>query len=134
MAKVLIVEDDSLLSRMYQKVFKFENYEVVVAGNGREGVAAAKKEKPTIILLDIMMPDMDGLQALAELKKSEATKEIPVIMLTNMAGSHDIETALSRGAVKYIIKSEHDPKEVVDMVKEVIAGYTRDDIPKSKKE
>jgi two-component system chemotaxis sensor kinase CheA len=66
---------------------------------------------------------------LEKLKLDPATKSIPVIMLTNLSGQQDAETALSKGAVKYIIKSEHEPKEIADMVKEVLLGYTRNQVP-----
>lgn len=131
MAKILIIEDDPLMLRMYQKIFKFEGYTVVVAANGEEGIDTARKEKPTLILLDIMMPKMNGLEVLDKLKLDPNTKKIPVVMLTNLAGSHDAEKALTLGAVKYIVKSEYDPKQVTNMVKEILAGYTRDDVPKS---
>lgn len=129
MAKVLIIEDDPLMSRMYQKIFTFQKYEVVVAGDGEEGLAKVTETNPTVILLDVMMPKMNGLQVLEKLKANPATKSIPVIMLTNLAGQQDAETALSKGAIKYIVKSEHEPKEVADMVDEIIAGYTRNDVP-----
>lgn len=129
MAKILIVEDDPLMSRMYQKIFTFEKYEVVMASDGQEGLDKARSEKPTLIMLDVMMPKMNGLEVLGKLKEDPETKAIPVVMLTNLAGQKDAETALSKGAVKYLIKSEHDPKEVADMVKEVLAGYTRDEVP-----
>ncbi len=129
MIKVLIVEDDPLISRMYQKIFTFQKHEVEVANDGEEGLAKAKSTDPTIILLDVMMPKMNGLEVLERLKADDATKKIPVIMLTNLSGQQDAETALITGAVKYIIKSEHTPKEIADLVEEVVAGYTRDDVP-----
>src|SRR3972149_4460905 len=131
MAKILIVEDDPLMSRMYQKIFTFEGYEVAMAGNGEEGLEAAKKGKPNLVLLDVMMPKMNGLEVLEKLKIDPETKGIPVIMLTNLVYQKDAETALAKGAVKYIIKSEHEPKEIADMVKQILAGYTRDQIPGS---
>ena len=131
MAKVLIIEDDQLIQRMYSKIFSFEKYEVVTASDGEDGLEKARTVAPTIILLDVMMPKMNGMEVLVKLKLDPATKAIPVIMLSNLAGENDVETALSRGAVKYIIKSEHDPKEVADMVDEIIAGYTRNDVPEA---
>ena len=128
-ARILIVEDDPLMSRMYQKIFTFESYEVVMAGDGQEGLDKAREVVPTLILLDVMMPKLNGLQVLEKLKEDPKTKSIPVIMLTNLAGQQDAEGALAKGAIKYIIKSEHDPKEVADMVKEILAGYTRNDVP-----
>jgi CheY-like chemotaxis protein len=129
MAKILIVEDDPLMLRMYQKIFTFEKHEVEVAVDGEECLTKVPVFNPTIILLDVMMPKMNGLQVLERLKSDPATKAIPVVILTNLAGEQDAETALSKGAVKYIIKSEHEPKEVADMVEQIIAGYTRDTIP-----
>lgn len=129
MAKILIIEDDPLMQRMYQKAFSFDGYEVVVAGDGMEGLEKVRSEKPTIVLLDVMMPKMNGLDTLAKIKSDPEIKATPVIMLTNLAGSADAEKALSMGAVKYIIKSEQEPKQVVSMVKEILAGYTRDAVP-----
>ncbi len=128
-AKVLIIEDDQLIQRMYQKIFTFQKFDVTMAGDGEEGLELARSIKPTIILLDVMMPKMNGFEVLKKLKDNEETKKIPVVMLSNLAGENDVETALSKGAVKYIVKSEHDPKEVSDMVQEIIDGYTRNDIP-----
>jgi CheY-like chemotaxis protein len=122
MAKILIVEDDPLMSRMYQKIFTFEKYEVEMAGDGEEGLAKAKSAKPEIILLDIMMPKMNGLEVLDHLKANPETKDIPVVILTNLSTQADAEAALNKGAVKFIIKSEQDPKEVADMVKVILAG------------
>lgn len=128
-AKVLIIEDDQLIQRMYNKIFSFEKYEVVTASDGEEGLEKARTTNPTIILLDVMMPKMNGMEVLEKLKIDPATKTIPVVMFSNLAGDNDVETALAKGAVKYIIKSEHDPKEIADMVDEIIAGYTRNDVP-----
>lgn len=131
MAKILIVEDDPLMSRMYQKIFSFDKYEVEMAADGEEGLEKARVTKPTLILLDIMMPKMNGLQVLDKLKADPELKKIPVVMLTNLAGQQDAETALSKGAVKYIIKSEFEPKQVSEMVKEILAGYTRNEVPQA---
>jgi len=122
MAKILIVEDDSLMSRLYEKIFSFEKYEVIVASDGQEGLDKARQEKPNLILLDVMMPKMNGLETLDKLKAEPELKNIPVVMLTNLAGDKDAETALQKGAVKYIVKSEQDPKQVTDIVKQFVAG------------
>ena len=129
MIKILIVEDDPLMQRMYQKIFSLENYDVVTADNGEDALVKIREHQPTLILLDIMMPKVNGLQVLEKLKSDPDTKHIPVVMLTNLAGTQDAENALEKGAVKYIVKSEHEPKSIVNMVKEIIAGYTRNDIP-----
>lgn len=129
MSKILIVEDDPLMQRMYQKAFSFDGYEVLVASDGVEGLDKIRSEKPTIVLLDVMMPKMNGMEVLDKVKADPEIKSIPIIMLTNLAGSADAEKALEKGAVKYIIKSEQEPKAVVSIVKEIISGYTRDALP-----
>jgi len=117
------------MSRMYQKIFTLEGYEVEIATDGVEGLEKSRSSKPTLVLLDIMMPKMNGLQVLEKLKVDPETKKIPVVILTNLAGSRDAENAMLKGAVKYIVKSEYEPKQIIDMVKEILSGYTRDHIP-----
>jgi CheY-like chemotaxis protein len=131
MTKILIIEDDPLMSRMYQKIFTFEGFEVVTAEDGQDGLDKIRSENPTLVLLDVMMPKLNGFEVLERLKADPATKSIPVIMLTNLSSQQDADNAMLKGAVKYIVKSEHDPKQVADMVKEILAGYTRDEIPSS---
>jgi chemosensory pili system protein ChpA (sensor histidine kinase/response regulator) len=128
-AKILIVEDDTLLSKMYYSIFTSENYQVDTAINGEEGLEKARAGKPALILLDIMMPKLNGMEVLKKLKADPDVKNIPVVVLTNLAGDADIQTALNMGAVRYIIKSEHKPKEVEAIVREVLSGYTRNDVP-----
>lgn len=130
-ATILIVEDDPLMSRLYHKIFTFEGYKVETAPDGQEGLEKTRTVKPNLILLDVMMPKMNGLEVLDKLKSDPETKSIPVIMLTNLAGQQDAETALSKGAVKYIVKSEYEPKQVANMVKEILAGYTRNAVPET---
>ena len=131
MARILIVEDDPLISRMYQTVFQFEGYDVDMGRNGEEGLAKLEKYIPTLILLDIMMPKMSGIEFLKEMKKSPQMKNIPVVVLTNLSGMKDAEAALELGAVKYIVKSQNKPRQIVAQVKEILAGYTREEVPKT---
>ena len=131
MAKILIVEDDPLMSRLYQKIFTFEGYAIDIATDGVEALDKVRKDKPTLILLDIMMPRMNGLEFLGKVKSDPDTKSIPVVILTNLAGQQDAERGITDGAVKYIVKSEYEPKQIANMVKEIIAGYTRDEVPKT---
>jgi DNA-binding response OmpR family regulator len=132
--RVLIVEDDPLISRMYQTVFKFEGFEVDMARNGEEGIAKLKAHKPVMILLDIMMPKMSGIDVLKELKSDPLTKDVPVVVLTNLSGTKDAEKALEMGAVKFIVKSQNKPKQIVAQIREILAASTRDVIPEAAEE
>lgn len=132
MPSILIIEDDPLISRMYQSVFNFEKFDVTVARDGEEGLAALQEHVPTIILLDVMMPKMTGIDVLKAIKANPDTASVPVIVLTNLSGQQDAEMALTLGAVKFIVKSNYKPKEVVDLVNEIIAATTRDEIPQPK--
>ena len=129
MAKILIVEDDPLICEMYHTAFEFDGYEVDTAADGKEGLNKIKKWQPSMILLDIMMPNMNGLEVLDAMKSDETIKDIPVIVLTNLSTREDAELALTKGAVKYIIKAEHSPKEITEMVKEILSNYTRGEVP-----
>ena len=131
MSKILVVEDDELISGMYQSIFTFDKYEVELARDGEEALKKVHEFKPTLVLLDIMMPKMNGLEVLDRLKADPETKDIPVVMLTNLDGKQDAETALAKGAVKYIVKSDYNPKQISEMVKEILAGYTRNQVPGS---
>lgn len=123
MAKILLlIEDDPMMLKMYQKAFNLEGFEVELAANGQDGLTKAKQQDLSLILLDVMMPKMDGFEVLAKLKLEPATKNIPVIILTNLAGQQDADRAISMGAVKYLVKSEYDPKEIVSIIKEVLEG------------
>lgn len=117
--KVLIVEDDSVLGSMYKIKFESGGFLVSVATNGADGLSLAKKDAFDIILLDIIMPQVDGFTVLAELKKDPKTKDIPVIMLTNLGTEEDKKKGKDMGAVDYIVKSNLTPTQVSDKVKEI---------------
>lgn len=125
MAKILLVDDDPLLVRMYQTKFELDGNKVITADDGEVALQKAEEYKPDIILLDVMMPKMDGLQVLKTLKNNSVLKNIPVVMLTNVSASYsDTESGLELGAVAYLVKSNYTPKEVVQKVKEILSGYT----------
>ncbi len=119
-AHVLLVEDDIFLSGIYQKKFEMEGYKVSTADNGEKGLNDAKKKKPDIILLDILLPKLDGFAVLEKLKADPATKDIPVVLLTNLGQKDDVEKGLDAGAVDYLIKAHFKPSEIVDKVKKVL--------------
>lgn len=118
--KVLIIEDEEMLVNMYISKFEKEGYEAEKAANGKLGLEKAQEIKPDIILLDIMMPEIDGFMVLKNLKNDIDTKNIPVIMLTNLGQEEDIEKGKKLGATDYLVKANLTPAQVVDKVKEVL--------------
>lgn len=118
--RVLLVEDDSVLGEMYEIRLKAQDYEVLRAINGKQALEEIASFKPDIILLDIMMPEMNGIEVLQYLRAQKETKEIPVFMLTALSQSKDRMASLEAGADDYIVKSETVPREVVAKVDEVL--------------
>lgn len=118
--KILLVEDDSFLISMYTTKFELENFEVVAAEDGEKGLSLAAEEKPDIILLDILLPKMNGFEVLKELKNNKETSQIPVILLTNLSQKNEIEQGLALGAQDYLIKAHFMPSEVMDKIKKVL--------------
>lgn len=118
--KVLIVDDDAFLSGIYATKLELEGFEVVSARDGEEGVKMALKEKPDIILMDVLMPKLDGFEALKRVKGDPETKAIPVIMLTNLGQKEDVEKGLQEGAADYLIKAHFVPAEAVEKIKAVL--------------
>jgi len=118
--KILIVEDDNFLLNMYADKFRAENFEVFIADDGAKGVKLTKEKIPDIILLDIMLPKMNGFEVLEKIKIDSKVKNIPVILLTNLSQKEEVKKGLSLGAKDFLIKAHFMPNEVVDRVKEVL--------------
>jgi PleD family two-component response regulator len=124
MSKILVVEDDQPESRLYQNLFSKEGFEVVAIDNGHDCREKAIAEKPDVILLDIMMPQMNGFETLDVLRFDEETKKIPVVMLTNLSDKHYEDEALRRGAVKYVVKSQIENSKLVALVRDVMSAFS----------
>lgn len=122
MARILIIEDDLRLSRMYEKILSFEGNQIDIAYDGEEGLKKANEGKPDLILLDIMMPKMGGIEVLEKLKADQSTKNTPVVMLTSLSDEGQLEEALAKGAAKYIRKGDTDPQQVSEMIRELVGG------------
>lgn len=118
--KILIIEDDQFLTRVYQAKLSREGFEVLTAFNGDEGINLAKAKKPEIILLDLVMPIKDGFMVLKELKKESCFKKVPVIILSNLGQDSDLERAKNLGAVDYLVKTNVSINEVVAKIREYL--------------
>jgi len=118
--KILIIEDDKILADMYGLKFKNEGYEILITENGAEGLKLAKTVAPTVILLDVILPQVDGFSILADLKKTETTKDIPVILLTNLGQGSDVAKGEKLGAAGYLTKANTTPDEVMKKIKNIL--------------
>jgi len=118
--KILLVEDDTFLVEMYTTKFELEGFSVIAAEDGKKGLEMAEKENPDIILLDILMPKMDGFAVLDALKKNKELANIPVVLLTNLGQKDDVKKGFEKGAVGYLIKAHFMPSEVVDKIKKIL--------------
>lgn len=118
MSTFFIAEDDKFMLRLYERVFKLAGHTLEVAEDGEEAVTrlAALNPKPSVIVLDVMMPKLNGFEVLEKIKKDPTLKDIPVAMLTNLSGEEDKKKALALGAKVYLVKSDNEPKHVVDEV------------------
>ena len=120
MAKILIVEDDLALQKTLAEYLGSENFEVRSASDGESGLAMALSEKPDLILLDIILPKKDGHEVLQAVKENEKTKNIPVVLLTNLDGISDVEKALELGATTYLVKADYKLEEIVVKIKDIL--------------
>ncbi len=118
----MIVEDDSFVLDIYQTKLSQEGYTVIEARNGVEAMKKLEKEKPDLILLDILMPYMDGIEVLKKIREREDLKNIPVILLTNLSQKEEINVGLGLGASDYLIKSHFTPSEVMEKIKIYLPG------------
>jgi DNA-binding response OmpR family regulator len=120
MKKILFVEDEESLQRAFEDMLPANTYEVIKALNGELGVKSAREYKPDIILLDLILPKKDGFEVLEELKNDEETKNIPVIVLTNLEGSADIERALGLGATTYLVKANYTIDDLMSKIEKAL--------------
>jgi len=117
---ILFVEDESVLQKTFGEVLEQEGYEMISALDGEIGLRLAKEKKPDLILLDLVLPKLNGFDVLRELKKDDETKDIPVIVLTNLEGIAEVNEALELGATTYLVKANYTLKEVVEKIKKAI--------------
>jgi DNA-binding response OmpR family regulator len=118
--KILIIEDDESVSLMYRTKFIQDGFMVITAGNGARGLEMAIKDRPDIILLDLLMPELDGFSVLKQLKANKGTKNIPVIILTVLSDEESKLKGERLGAIDYIVKSYFTPSEIYEKIKEIL--------------
>ena len=117
--KILIIEDDDFLRGLIAQKFLFAEFDVYMAVNGEEGIKKTKELKPSLVLLDLLLPKMDGFEVLAKIKEDSQIASTPVIILSNLDNKEDINRGLKMGAVDYLIKSQFTPEGIIAKVKNV---------------
>ena len=118
--KILVVEDDPMISSMYRTKFEADGFTVLSAEDGVIGLELAKKEKPDIIMLDIILPRLDGFSVLEEIKKDAGLKNVPVIMLTNLGTEEDRVKGRKLGALNYFVKASLTPGQISAEIKKAL--------------
>lgn len=118
--RIIIIEDEKMLAEMYATKLEMEGFKAMTALDGKEGLELVKKEKPDLILLDIILPKLDGFLVLKEIKKDPDVKNIPVLMLTNLGQESDVKKGKKLGADGYFVKANHSPAEIVEKVKQFL--------------
>jgi two-component system alkaline phosphatase synthesis response regulator PhoP len=121
MPKILIVEDEQILAEMYKDKFEKEGFKIVLAKDGKTGMEIMKKEKPALVLLDILLPNENGIEFLKKQIKDPEISFIPVIVFSNFDDPETKKETLSLGAKEYLIKSNHNPNEIVEQIKKYIS-------------
>lgn len=114
--KLLLIEDEEFISYIYKRQFELSGYKVDVASEGMSGLQAIQNNTYDLVLLDIMMPGMNGIDVLKKIKTDEVTKNLPVIMVTNLAQDDIMQQAFKLGASAYWIKANNSPQEIVNQI------------------
>ena len=124
MVKIAIIEDDQLISQMYRLKFEEAGFVVEMAADGKSGVAMVEQTKPDLLLLDLWMPGMDGIEALRLIRATATGAALPVVVLTNSGGPEDEKALHQIGIDDYIVKADFTPREVIAKIQSVLAKYS----------
>ena len=115
--KILLIEDEEFIIRPLEIILKKEDFDLVIAKDGEDGLLKIKNEKPDLVLLDIVLPKMNGFEVLEKFKKERDLKDIPVIILSNLAREGEVERGLSLGAKDYFVKTNFSLFDLIRKIK-----------------
>jgi len=120
MKKILLVEDDPFLIDIYTTKLKDSGFAIQVSADGEEAINKIKEEKPDLVVLDVVLPHVDGWEVLNEIKADKELKNIKVVILSNLGQKEEVEKGLKLGATKYLIKAHYTPSQVVEEIKKAL--------------
>lgn len=118
--KILLIEDDKFLRELMNKKLVTMGYDVVAAADGESGLTMIKESKPDVVLLDLILPGMNGFEVLEKAKSDPETANVPVIILSNLGQSEDIEKGLKLGAKDFLVKAHFTPQEIINKLKTIV--------------
>ena len=118
--RVLIIEDDRFLRELIARKLTDEGFDTLEAGEGEEGLKRVKEEKPDLVLLDLILPSIDGFEVLSRMKRDPKLASIPVIILSNLGQREEVERGLKLGAIDYLIKAHFTPGEIIEKIKNAL--------------
>jgi len=118
--KILIVEDDKFVRELIFQKLAEEKFDVFAAKDGEEGVEKAESEKPDLILLDLILPGIDGFEVISRIRKNKTIESIPIIILSNLGEKGDVDRGIKLGANDYMIKAHFTPKEIVEKIRGIL--------------
>ena len=120
MKKILLVEDEPALQESFKTIFAGKGYQLLQAMDGEEGLTLMRATKPDLVLLDLVLPKKHGFEVLKEMKSDAELKNLPVIVLTNLENSEDVEKALELGTTTYLVKANYSLEEIAQKVEEAL--------------
>ena len=120
MSKIFIVEDDKFLRELISQELKREGFDIAEAIDGEDGLKKIPEEKPDLILLDLILPGINGFDVLKKIKEDKSVSQIPVIILSNLGQKDNIDRGIGLGAVDYLIKAYFTPREIIEKLKKFI--------------
>lgn len=120
MKKILLVEDDPFVSDIYNTKFREEGFEIEVAADGQDCLNKLEDKKPDLLVLDIVLPKIDGWEILKKIKDNENLKDLKVVILSNISQKEDVEKGLNFGAIEYFIKAHYTPTEICEKIKKIL--------------
>ena len=118
--KIVIIEDDKFLRELISKKLSDAGYEVLEAIDGEEGIKRVKESKPDLVLLDLILPGIDGFEVLGQIKQDPSFSNLPVIILSNLGQKEDVEKGLKLGAVDFLVKAHFTPGEIIEKIKKIL--------------
>lgn len=121
MKRILLIEDDTFLADIYTTKLKEAGFSVELISDGEAVLPRIKEEKPDLVILDIVLPHLDGWEILEQIKRTDGINDLKVVILSNLGQKNEVEKGLKLGAVKYLIKAHYTPSEIIEEIQKILS-------------